>query len=181
MTCLLIRQVVDDRIAKLEVLGRCNVVQISDAHLVRNGTAAALHLDLDIAANVPIQNRRKRDELRNKFTVDAQQNVAGCQLAGGGRIGDHLLDGQHAGLLRKCGASNALRIVGQAEPLEFVVRLALEHCLQRAAGHGIAMLQQRQRSLDAIQRQEKAACGRVIRAGVQRHDFTVDVHHRRSR
>ena len=145
-----------------------------------NRRATPLQFYLDLVADVVIEHCRERHELGDQLTVDAQQDVAGFELAVRGRIGNYLFDHQHPGLVGERRAYEPLGFVCQPQACDLIICLGLEHRLQGATRNRLSLLDQRKRTLYAVERQEEAAGRRVVRAGVQRHDLAVDVDHRRA-
>ncbi len=181
MTGLLVRQLVDNRVAELQVLVRRNLVQIIDRDTGDDAPAATLQLDFDIFADVAVEDRLERHELGNQFAVDANQYIAGRNDLRRRRFRNDVVHGQHAGQIRKHGPCQLLGIGRQSEPTQLVVRLALKSCLQCAARDRLTFLQFLERAVDAIEWQEEAAGGRTVGAGVERDDFAFDIDDRRSR
>ena len=181
MACLLVGQPIDDAVTELEVLVRRNGVQILDADRRLYGAAAAFETQLDVVPHVVVEKRGQRHKCRDQLVVDSDQDIAGCEHFGRRRPRYDLLDGQHAGLLRKRFARQPLGCLGQPEATQLVVGLAAEHGLQRAPGHGLPSLQFFEGAFDAIQRQEETAGRRIVGAGVQRHHLALDVDDGRSR
>ena len=115
-----------------------------------------------------------------ELAVDLDQDVAGLELRRRRRLRNHLLDDQQPRLIRIGRAHARLGLARQAEPAQLRERLVHELGLERAARHGLAALDLRERHLDAIERQEEARRGLRVRAGVQRHDAALDVDDRRA-
>ena len=181
VTRLLIGELVDDGIANLQILGRRDRMQIRDNKCLGHRAAAALEFDSDLLADVVIEDGRQRHELGDQLTVDANQDIARIQQIVGRRTRDDLVDGQHPRLLGERGARGALGFLGQAEPIELIVGLDLERRLQSSAGDLLVVLQQVQYALNAIEREEKTGCCGVVRTGVERDNFALDVDDRRTR
>ena len=91
VTGLLIRQVVNDRITKLNVFVRRYAVKIANKHFFAYVTPAPFKFNRDLVSHVVIEDRRQRHELRDEFAVNTKQYVARRQFAGGIRLGDDLL------------------------------------------------------------------------------------------
>ncbi len=105
----------------------------------------------------------------------------GSSALRGGRVRNHLLDDEQPGLLRIRFAHARLGIARQPEPPQLGERLVHELRLQRAARHGLAPLDLRERDLDAVERQEEARGSLRVGAGVQRDDAAFDVDDGRAR
>ncbi len=67
----------------------------------------------------------------------------------------------------------------KAQSLQLVVGRVVEDGVERAAGDRLALLDELQRALHALERQVEARCGIVGAAGVERDDPPADVDHRR--
>ena len=100
VTSLLIRQVVNDRITKLNVVVRRYAVKIANKHVFAYVTPTPFKFNRDLVSHVVIQDHRQRHELCDQFAVNTQQYIARRQFAGGIRLGDDLLHREHAGLFR---------------------------------------------------------------------------------
>ncbi len=178
---LLIRQLVEHAVAVFDVFGGSDLVQVVDGQRVLDPHAAALDRHLHLFADGRVELHRKRHELRDQLALHLDQDVAGLELVRRGRLRDHLLDDEQPRLVRVRGAHARFRLAIEAEPAQLRERLVDELRLERAARHGLVVLDLRQRDLHAVERQEEARRGLRVRAGVQRHDAALDVDHRRAR
>ncbi len=129
MARLLIRQPVDYCIAKFDVFIRRNRVQVIDANSVHDRFATAFHFDFNVTAHVAVKHRLEWHEFGDQFTVNANEDVTGRQLAIGRRLRNNMADRQHTRLLRISKSRQALRFDCQAQSTQFVVRVALKRCL----------------------------------------------------
>ena len=91
MTCLLVRELVDNRIAEFKIFVRRYRVQVIHPDFRNDISAAALQLDGDFFIDVAVQNRCHWHELGDEIAVDPQQNISRRQAAGGRGPGYHLV------------------------------------------------------------------------------------------
>ncbi len=140
MARLLVGQVVHDGVTELDEFCRCDRMQVGDRQRVTDSFAAPLQLDLDLPVDIIVQHGGERHELRDQFAVDAQQDVAGLELAISRRVGNDLFDYQHPGLVGERRTHQSFRFLRQPESGELVVCLALEHRLQGATRNRLALL-----------------------------------------
>jgi hypothetical protein len=181
MPRLLIRELVKDAVAVLDVLVGRDVVQVADLHARLEPLPAALDDDADLAAHGTVEHRCERHELCDELAVDLDEHVAGLELARGRRLRNHLLDDEQARLLRERLAHARFRVARQSQAPQLGERLVHELGLERTARHGLPCSDVRERDLDAIERQEEARGRLRVRAGVQRDDAALDVDDRRAR
>ena len=181
MPCLLVRQLVEHAVAVLDVFVGRDVVQVRHGHRALEALPAALHDQLDLVTDGVVERGRQRHELGDQLAVDFDEDIARLQRAGGRRLRDHLLDDEHAGLLRKRLSYARFRVARQSQAPQFRERLVHELGLELAALHRLAGADLRKRHLDAIERQEEARRRLRVRTRVQRDDAAFDVDHRRAR
>ena len=178
---LLIRQVVKDTVAILDVLVRREIVQILDIHRELETLAAALDRDRNFGFDVGVEQSRKRHEFGDELAFDADQDVAGLQGQRRRRTRQDLRNDENPGLVREGLADVSFGFAGQSEPASFGKRLVHELRLQRAARHVAASLHFRERIADPVERQEETRCRLVVAAGVQCQHAALDIDDRRTR
>ena len=157
-------------------------VQIVDHDTVLEALPAALDDDVDLARR-PSPSSTAASGTNSAISVPSTSTrmSPGSSAARRGRLRNHLLDDEQAGLLRIRLAHARFGVARQAEPAQLGERLVDELRLQRAARHGLAPLDLRERDLDAVERQEEARGSLRVGAGVQRDDATFDVDDGRAR
>ena len=181
MPCLLIRERVHHRFAEFEVLiGRDGAQGLHVKRMLQRHRTA-LHLDLDLGADVRIEHVLEGEEFRHGLAVDRHQDVAGRQHAVRGRPGLHVVDHQHARELRIRPAHARFGGGVEPEPPKLIVGRVLEHGLERAARHGLALVDVLERPHHRRQRQIKTRLRAGGAAGIERHHPPLDIDHRRTR
>ena len=178
MSCLLVRQIIDSCISELEKFVRRNRVQVRHNHRSGHCLPTSFNLNLYVGANAFIENSGQRNELGDQVAINSQQNVTGFQKAVRRRIRNDLLNRQHAGLIWKLGSNDPLRLVAETKTFQLIVGLHFEHCLQGAAGHGLFVLNQVERTINSIEREKETARGRVVRTRIEGHDFAINIYDR---
>ena len=133
------------RFTELDVFIGRDRAQVLDLDRVLERRRAALHLDRHLPPDVTVEHVLEREELRYRFAVDRNQNIAGRQQAVGRGTRLHVVHHQHAGELWVRGPHPRLGVGIQPEPPEFIVGRVLEHGFQGAARHRLA-------GIDVLQR-----------------------------
>ena len=172
---LLVGERVHHRVPELRVGARGDGVQIPDREFRGNGLAAALQLHFHLAADAVVERLLEGLEAAHVVAVQAHQDVPGLQHLLAGTAGQHLRHDQHAGVARKLLAHGALGAAGEPQALELIVGGVVEDGVERAARHGLALLDELQRALHAPERQIEARGGAAGAAGIERHHAAADI------
>jgi hypothetical protein len=117
----LVGEVVEGGAAELDEARWGDRVEVEggDADLLRS--SASIDLEGDLAADVIVEVRLEGDEVEDRVTVDAEEDVPEGEVAVGGAFGEDRLDDEQAGGRRGGGAKGGFALGAQAEAAELVV------------------------------------------------------------
>ncbi len=175
MARLLVRELVKDAVAVLDVLVGRDRVQVVDGDPPLQPRAAALDGQIDGRADVAVENRRQRHELGDELALDLDQDVPWTQPAVRRRARQDVLDDEQPRALRSRLAHGRLGLGLEPQTAQLGERLVHELGLQRAALDLAPFADRRERDAHAVERQKEARRGLRVRAGVERDGASLDV------
>mmetsp|Transcript_145580 Transcript_145580/g.363079 ORF Transcript_145580/g.363079 Transcript_145580/m.363079 type:complete len:587 (-) Transcript_145580:297-2057(-) len=177
---LLIREVVEYGIPTLQILVRGDAVEVLYAALVLQALAPALDDQLDLLTNRIVEQCLERHEAGDALPGDGEEDVAWLEPAAGRALGDEGLDDEHADVLAACTSGRRLGL-GETQPPQIRKGGELKCRLQRAPRHLLALAEQVDGALDAVQGEVEGGGGARLPSGIQGDDIAIGVYHGRPR